>query len=113
MVLLVPLVGLSAMGIVFVWFSYGFVRFAYGCNRPPLVGLSALGIVFLWFSYGFRTVVIVSLFGSSAFRVVFLGFSYGVVRCSHGSNRPPHWSIRVRGRFRMVFLWFCKVFVWF
>ena len=35
MVLIVPLVGLSTLGLVFLWFSYAVVMFSYGFNRPP------------------------------------------------------------------------------
>ena len=35
MALIDPLVGPSALRFVFEWFSYGFVRFSYGSNRPP------------------------------------------------------------------------------
>ena len=53
MVLIVPLVGPSAFGVVFVWFSYGFGRFSYGVKHPSLVGLSALNS----FVYGFPMVL--------------------------------------------------------
>ena len=59
MVLIVPLVGPTAFGFVFllfsygfVWFSYGFVRFSYGSNRPPRWSDGfrvRFLIVFLWF----------------------------------------------------------------
>ena len=60
MVLIVPLVGPSAFGFVFVWFSYGFPMVLYGFRMVlivPLVGPSAFGFVFLWLSYGFPMVL--------------------------------------------------------
>ena len=53
----------------------------------PLVGPSAFELFFVWLPMvlqGFRMVLIV----------------------------PPRWVIGFGARFRMVFLWFCKVFVW-
>ena len=67
MVLIVPLVGPSAFGLVFLWLSYGF----------PMV------------MYGFRMVIIFPLVGPSAFGLVFLWFYYGFVKLSYGSNCPP------------------------
>ena len=87
MLLIVPLVGPSAFGVVFVWFPYALVSCSYGLI-VPLVGSSAFDVVFVWFSYSF-------------------------VRFSYGCNRPPRWSIGFRARFRMVFIWLGIVFVWF
>ena len=87
MVLIVPLVGLLAFGVVFVWFSYGYVKCSYGFNRLPSLVFWLSGFVFVWFTY--------------------------VVRFSYSFNRPPRWSIGFRDLFRMVFLWFGIVFVWF
>ena len=58
-------------------------------------------------------VLIVPLVGPSAFGFVFVWFSYVVARFSYGFTRPPHWSFGFVGRFRMVFLWFCKVSLWY
>ena len=52
MVLIVPLVGPSALGLVFVWFYYGFIMLSYGFRMVlivPFVGPSALGLVILCF----------------------------------------------------------------
>ena len=80
MFLIVPLVGPSAFGFVFVWFFYGFVRFSYCFNRPPRLSVGfrvRFRMVFLWFSYGFPMVLIAPLVGSSAFGIVFVWFSHG------------------------------------
>ena len=58
-------------------------------------------------------VSIVPLVGPLAFGIVFERFSYDCVKCSHGFNRLPRWSIGFLDRTRMVFLWFRKKFAWF
>ena len=75
MVLIVRPIGPSTFGVVFVWSSYGFIRFSYGFNRAPR-----------W-CVGFRC----------CFRIGFLWFSYGF-------NRPTRWSIGFRACFRIISL---------
>ena len=43
---------------------------------------------------------------SYGFPMVLLGFHRALIV-------SPRWFIGLGARFRMVFLWFCKVFVWF
>ena len=98
---------------------HGFARVSYGFNRPPRWPVGILGrfrMVFLRFCNGFNRPPRRSV----SFLVVFVWFSYGVAlfsdsfaRFSHGFNRSPRWAVGFLGRFRRVFLWFCKVFVWF
>ena len=114
MVLVVRLVGPSALRAVFVWFPYGGLRFSYCSNRPPRRSIGfrdrfRMVLVLSWF----RIVLIVLLVSPSNFEVVLLCCSYGFVMCSYGLNRPPRWFIGFRDRVRMVFIWFCKVFIWF
>ena len=77
----------------------------------PLVGPSAFGFVFLWCSYGFhmfvqcfRMVIIAPLVGPSAFGFVFLWCPFGFVRLSYGYNLPPSLVRLLWGSFRMVFI---------
>ena len=94
MVLVVPFVGPSALGVcfrtIFIWFLYRF-------NRPP----SLVHLLSESFSYGFpmvlysvRMVLVVPLVGPSAlgvrFRIVF-------ILCSYGVNRSRRWVARFGG----------------
>ena len=70
----------------------------------PLVGPSAFGVVSVWFPHCFCMVLIVPLVGPSASGVVFVWFSHRFVRFSYGLNRPPSLVYRFSDRFRMVSL---------
>ena len=105
MVLKVPRVGPSAFGIVFVSYGFRMILSCFRMVViVPLVSSSDLGVVFVWFCKVFILFLIVPLVGSSALGVVFVCFSYAFVRFSYGFNRPTRWFIGLRDRFRLVFL---------
>ena len=132
MVLIVPLIGPSALWVCFrmffQWFGNVLIvtpRWFIGCGGRFRIGVLWFYKVFVWFLsspslvhrlsglfshgclmvvWGFRMVLMVPLAGPSTFRVVFVWFSDGFVSFPYGFTRPPRWSIGFQGRFRMVLI---------